>query len=192
MIVSRMASRLGSTSSTSESTSTSELASTSELPRPPRAPVPSRTGSLQRWIELVPHTIRIAVDLACVVALYDAWQASGGPLRVIVVWMISLVVFPYSSMADRIQRQREVHRVLLVTGVLLALLGLAGRLGLFATLRHYAPASDTLWLGIAMSFAGAAHVRAQPATAKPASVWRLACGSASVASGAIWVWLALR
>jgi hypothetical protein len=39
-----------------------------------------------------------------------------------------------------------------------------------------------------MAFVGTA--RGGLETTAPASVWRLACGLAGVASGAIWVWLA--
>jgi hypothetical protein len=68
--------------------------------------------------------------------LVDGCPTEPAALAVMVVWMMSLVVFPYSSMAERVRQQREVHRALLVTGILLASIGVSGRLNLFgATLR---------------------------------------------------------
>jgi hypothetical protein len=150
-----------------------------------------RTGGLQPWGARAPRALRIAVDPACVAAFYVARHESGGTSRVIVFWLVSLVAFPYVRMAEYVGQRREAHWACIASGVVLVVLGAWRELGwLGGTSRSYALASEMIWLGVALAFAGAAHVgRAPPSAPAYATVGRLLSGLVSVASGAIWLWL---
>jgi hypothetical protein len=153
--------------------------------------VPPRTGGRQPWIAGAPRALRLAVDLACLAAFYVARHESGGTSRVIVFWMISLVAFPYARMAEYVGQRREAHWACMASGLVLAVLGAGRELGwLGGTAQNYAPASEMIWLGVALAFAGGAHV-GWPRTGAPApaTLWRLLAGLVSVTSGAIWLWL---
>lgn len=109
----------------------------------------------------------------------------------LVFWLVSLVAFPYARMAEYVGRRREAHWACIASGVVLAALGAGRELGwLGGTSRSYAPASEMIWLGVALAFAGLAHVgRSLPGAPAPATVRRLLSGLSSVTSGAIWLWL---
>lgn len=152
---------------------------------------PPRSGRLQPWLITAPRALRIAIDLACLAAFYVSRHESGGTSRVFVFWMVSVVAFPYLRMAEYIEQRRKAHWAIIASGVVLAALGAWRELGwLGDTSRSYAPTSEMIWLGVALAFAGMAHVgRPRPGAPASAMIRRLLSGLASVTSGAIWLWL---
>ncbi|HTV19077.1 MAG TPA: hypothetical protein VMG12_10410 [Polyangiaceae bacterium] len=153
-----------------------------------RADIPPSNAAAPRWVAPASRALRIGIDMASVAALIAARPGNGATLRVALFWALSLLAFPYARLAAHVGKRREAHLFFLLMGSLLALVGIAGQLGwLGERFRALAPASDSVWLGVAMALAGAASLRR--AAASP--VGGFACGVASIAAAAVWLSSAL-
>lgn len=155
-----------------------------EEPSTPSAPDAPKTK-----LDRAARAIRILVDTLCIgLFLYCQFSGIDAVYGIIMFWMVSVIVFPYAWMAERMRTSRELERGALVfglVGLVIVAFGLLRDIGPIHRLFHGTPTNDSMLMGVVFVLSGLTNL---VAGSRPQSIWRLLLGTATLVAGAIWLW----
>jgi hypothetical protein len=150
-----------------------------------RASAPSTADAPKTKVDRAARAIRILVDTLCI-ALFLYCQFSGHDLLdgIVTFWLVSIVVFPYAGMAERMRASREVDWAFLVLGLVIVGFGLLRDIGPIRGLLHGTPTNRSMLMGVVFLLGGLTNLISHR---RPRSIRRLLLGTATLVAGAIWL-----
>jgi hypothetical protein len=128
---------------------------------------------------MVVDALSLGLFVYCQFSGLDGWNG------IVMFWLVSLGVFPYASMAERMRGQRELDWGFLVLGVLIVGVGLIRDVAPVRSVFHGTPTNDSMLLGVVLALCGLTNLLC--ANRQP-SIGRLLMGTATLIAAAIWVW----
>jgi hypothetical protein len=137
-------------------------------------------------VDRAARAIRILVDALCI-ALFFYCQFSGHDVvdGIVTFWLVSILVFPYAGMAERMRANRAAADwAFVVLGLVIVGFGLLRDIGPIRGLFHGTPTNDSMLLGVVFLLSGLTNVSS---TREPHSIRRLLLGTATLVAGAIWL-----
>lgn len=159
-------------------TKSEEEASAPATPNAPNA----RVGRATR-------VVRISVDALCLALfVYCQFYGLDGWFGIVMVWLVSLGLFPYAGMAERLRANRELDWGFLVLGVLIVGMGLIRDVEPVRSVFHGTPTNDSMLMGVVLALCGLTNVLY---ASRPQSIGRLLMGIATLVAAAVWVWFTI-
>lgn len=138
-------------------------------------------------MDRIARAVRISLDFGSLALFVYAWfYWNEGTGHVFLFWLMSLGVFPAARFASQLRERPKAHQLCLLLGLTIAAFGL-----IRGSLRSE-PINETLLLGATLWLAGWGNLLyADTPPDASTSVRRLLVGIATIASGMLWLWLAL-
>ena len=159
-------------------TTPEEKASAPATPDAPNA----RVGRATRAVRISVDALSLALFVYCQFSGLDGWSG------IVIFWLVSLGLFPYASMAERLRANRELDWGFLVFGVLIVGIGLIRDVAPVRSVFHGTPTNDSMLMGVVLALCGLTNVLY---ARRPQSIGRLLMGIATLVAAAIWVWFTI-
>ena len=134
-------------------------------------------------VDRAARAIRILVDASCIaLLLYGEFSELDWMYGIVTFWVVSLFVFPYARMVERVRADRGAAWVSLVLGLVIVVGGLLRDVGPIHRLFHGTPTNRNMLLGVVFFLCGSTNL----ITARqPHSIRRLLLGAATLVACAI-------